>query len=84
MATVKTAISVPRQVLAAMEDLAHQRDMSRSALFTEAARAFLARNRNLEVHEALNAAYADDPSEGERELQEHAKRYVARKVIEQW
>ena len=84
MATVKTAISVPRQVLAAMDDLAHQRDTSRSALFTEAARAFLARNRNLEVHEALNAAYADGSSEEEREFQEQAKRYAARKVIEQW
>ncbi len=84
MATVKTAISVPEWLLRAMDELAGEEHISRSAAFAQAAEALVARRRNQCMLEQLDAVYADAPPREDRLLREQSKRYAARKVIEEW
>ncbi|HVS02959.1 MAG TPA: hypothetical protein VMT16_09330 [Thermoanaerobaculia bacterium] len=55
---MKTAISLPDEVFAAAEELASELGVSRSQLYARAVAAFVARHRQSEVTERLDAVYA--------------------------
>ncbi len=65
MPSVKTAISVEKPIFEKMDDLAKELNVSRSRLFTIAAREFIERHRNAEAFKALNEAYDDLPEDFE-------------------
>lgn len=59
---MKTAISIPDNIFKTAERFARERQLSRSALFTEAVAEFLAHHRHKGVTEELNRVYADQDS----------------------
>ena len=61
MANIKTAISMEKPLFEEMESLAEELDVSRSHVFTLAAREFIQRHKNQRLLDALNAAYDDLP-----------------------
>ncbi len=66
---MKTAISIPDMLFAAVERLARQLGISRSELFARAMKAFLAKNNQVGVTEKLNAVYGNEESELDPTLQ---------------
>jgi len=56
---MKTAVSIPDEVFAGAERLAHQTKRSRSRIFSDALREYLARHSPEEVTEAVNRACSD-------------------------
>jgi metal-responsive CopG/Arc/MetJ family transcriptional regulator len=59
---MKTAISVPDEVFARVDEHARRRGLSRSAVFTAAASEYLRRHRAEDVTRQLNAVYAKEDS----------------------
>lgn len=59
---MKTAISIPDNIFKTAERFARERQLSRSALFTEAVAEFLAHHRHEGVTEELNRVYAEQDS----------------------
>jgi metal-responsive CopG/Arc/MetJ family transcriptional regulator len=59
---MKTAVSIPDDVFEGAERLAHRTNKSRSQLFSEAVREYIARHAPEEVTEAMDRVCADvDP-----------------------
>ena len=61
MANIKTAISIEKPLFEEVEALAQKMKVSRSHLFTLAARAFIHNHKSRKLLEAINAAYSDLP-----------------------
>jgi len=59
---MKTAISIPDNIFKTAERFARERQLSRSALFSEAVAEFLAHHRHEGVTEKLNRVYAEQDS----------------------
>ena len=59
MPTVKTAISIDKPIFDQMNHLAKNLNVSRSRLFTIAAREFIERHNNIELLKLINEAYED-------------------------
>ena len=59
---MKTAISVPDDVFARVDQLARRRRMSRSAVFSAAAAEYVEHHRGEDVTGKLNAVYATEDS----------------------
>ena len=59
--TVKTAISIEQPVFEEMDAIAKDLKVSRSRLFSVAAREFIQRRRKAEILDRINAAYEDQP-----------------------
>ena len=59
---MKTAISVPDEVFARVEQFARRRKMSRSAVFTAAAEEYVRKHRGEDVTRRLNEVYAKEDS----------------------
>jgi predicted DNA-binding ribbon-helix-helix protein len=83
MPSVKTAISVDRDLFEAMEDLAKRRKVSRSRLFAEAARELVKKDRNQRLLEQINATCGDGPDEEERIFLEMSRRRIL-EATEPW
>ena len=64
MPNVKTAISIEKPIFEQMNIIAKNLKVSRSRLFTMAARDFIQRHNNIELLKLINEAY-DDSSESE-------------------
>jgi metal-responsive CopG/Arc/MetJ family transcriptional regulator len=73
MATIKTAISIEKPLFEEVEALAQKMKVSRSHLFTLAARAFIQNHKSRKLLEAINAAYSDLPDIEEEELRTQMK-----------
>lgn len=61
MPNIKTAISVEKPIFEKMDILAKNLKISRSRLFTMAAKEFIERHKNMELLKSLNDAYDDLP-----------------------
>ena len=61
MTNVKTAISIEKPVFDQMDNLAKNLKVSRSRLYSMAAREFLQRHNNLELLKLINEANEDLP-----------------------
>lgn len=64
MPNIKTAISIEKPLFEKMDVLAKNLKVSRSFLFSQAAKKFIQRHQNKDLLEQLNKAY-DDQSESE-------------------
>ena len=60
---MKTAISLPDSLLHAADDLAKRTGMSRSELFRKAVTDYIEAHKHDRVREALDAVYAEQPSQ---------------------
>ena len=61
MTAVKTAISLPEDIFAQVEEIAERESRTRSAVITEAIAAFLSKREGDELTRKFNEAYADEP-----------------------
>jgi ribosome assembly protein YihI (activator of Der GTPase) len=61
MASIKTSISLPEPVFAAIEARAEQQNVSRSAVVLEAVRRYLKQLEDDDVTRRLNEAYGGEP-----------------------
>ena len=59
---MKTAISIPDDVFKSADSLAKEIGVSRSELYAIAVAEYLAKHRDRDVTERLDAVYADEPS----------------------
>lgn len=73
MATVKTAISLPRDLFERAEALAHKMRVSQSRLFALAVEAFIQNHENQQLLNELNAAYGDAPDATEQMILERTR-----------
>ena len=84
MANIKTAISIEKPLFEEVEALAQKMKVSRSHLFTLAARAFIHNHKSRKLLEAINAAYSDLPDIEEKELRAQMKSGHHRMVKDRW
>jgi metal-responsive CopG/Arc/MetJ family transcriptional regulator len=84
MANIKTAISIEKPLFDEIEALSEELRVSRSSLFTLAAREFIQRHKSLKLMEAINAAYKDSPAINEEKLRAQMKSKQRRLVKDQW
>ena len=68
MPNTKTAISIEKSLFQELEALAQEMEISRSYLFTLAAREFINRYKSRKLLDDLNAAYDDLPDSTEKNL----------------
>jgi metal-responsive CopG/Arc/MetJ family transcriptional regulator len=84
MANIKTAISIEKPLFDEVEELAEELEVSRSHLFTLAAREFIQRHKNQKLLDAINAACKDSPDINEEKLRVQMKSKQRRLVKDQW
>ncbi len=84
MANIKTAISIEKPLFEEIEALAEEMAVSRSHLFTLAARDFVQRHQSQKLLEALNATYDDLPDLVEERVRTPMKSNHRRLVKDQW
>ncbi len=75
---MKTAISVPDDVFADAEDLAQRLKKSRSQLYSEAVREYVARHDPQKVTEALDQLFADEDLASDGFVRAAARRALRR------
>ena len=83
-ASVKTAISVNRDIFRQSERLARRLRVTRSRLYAMAMQEFLRRHENDELLARINAAYADGPDPEEKKWLDSALLQAARLAKGQW
>lgn len=81
METIKTAISIDKSLFKQADALAKKMDISRSRLFVIALEDYMRQLENQEILEKINAVYANEPDEEEKELL-RKMRLSYRKLIE--
>ncbi len=84
MASKKTAISIEGPVFEEIEALAKEMEVSRSFLFTLAAKEFIQRHKSQKLLEAINKAYDDTTDLAEEKLRSQMKSRHRRLVKDQW
>lgn len=84
MAHIKTAISIEKPLFEEVEALAKEMDVSRSYLFTLAARDFIEHRKSQKLLDSINAAYDDLPDTEEEKLRAQMKSKHRRLVKKQW
>ena len=81
MSTIKTAISIDRNLFEQIEVLSKELNVSRSKVFAAAIEEFLERYENEKIFHALNSVYDDKSDDEELKLQENYRKYH-KKLIE--
>lgn len=61
MPNIKTAISIEKPIFEKMDMIAKELNVSRSFIFSQAAKEFIQRYQNNELLEQINKAYDDQP-----------------------
>jgi metal-responsive CopG/Arc/MetJ family transcriptional regulator len=84
MATKKTAISIEKPLFEEIDSLAEEMEVSRSYLFTMAAREFIERHKSQKLLDAINAAHDDSTDLEEERLRAEMKPKQRRIVKDQW
>ena len=82
--TSKTAISLDAELLKKMEYLANKHNLSRSAVFAEAAHEYIVRHENQILFDALNDTYSQKPDKEEQKLSRRRKQGHRRLVEGEW
>ena len=81
----KTAISLPRELLAKTDSLAKADQTTRSAIVVQALTEFIQHRENQKLLAALDTAYEEESlTEEETELLKAGMSYVAKNVVEEW
>jgi metal-responsive CopG/Arc/MetJ family transcriptional regulator len=84
MPNKKTAISIEQPLFEEVEALAKELDVSRSFLFTLAARNFVQDYKNKKLLDAINSAHKKSPDLSEKILMTRMKSKHRRLVKERW
>jgi metal-responsive CopG/Arc/MetJ family transcriptional regulator len=84
MATVKTAVSIDRELFNKAEKLAKKVHMSRSRLYAQAVEYLITKNDNVDVVRELNRAYADSPDDDEKRIMAAASKRMAEANRDKW
>lgn len=84
MANIKTAISIEKPLFEEVGTLAEEMDISRSYLFSLAAREFIQRHKNQKLLDAINVAYGDQPDETEEKVRIQMRSKHRGLVKDQW
>lgn len=82
MPNIKTAISIEKPIFEKMDILAKNLKVSRSFIFSQAAKEFIQRHQNNDLLEQINKAY-DDQSESESLISKMRSKHHEL-VKEQW
>ena len=82
MPNVRTAISIEKPIFDQMDALSKKMNLSRSRVFSLAAREFIKRCENTEILDALNDTY-DDPLQPDNGVERMRPRHHA-VVKDQW
>ncbi|KAB2829490.1 MAG: ribbon-helix-helix protein, CopG family [Candidatus Dadabacteria bacterium] len=80
---MKTAISIPDDLLKEAEEIAKEQNFSRSALFTIALREYLERIKSQRILYALNKAYSELEPQEEIALRQRGKKHYATKILKE-
>ena len=75
---MKTAISLPDELFAAVDALARKLGLPRSRLIAQALAEYVAKHRSSRVTERLNAVYASGEATVDEELRKAQRRAVRR------
>jgi len=75
---MKTAISLPDALFAAVDALARKRGIPRSRLVAEALAEYVARHRHSRVTEQLDAVYGAEPATVEKAVARAQRRVIKR------
>jgi len=84
MSSIKTAISMDKELFQQVDELAKELEVSRSYFFVLAARDFLKRHRSKQLLAAIDDAYDDTPTEEEHELLDEMRDKHYKTVVGQW
>ncbi|MDL1910796.1 hypothetical protein FBQ81_08905 [Chloroflexi bacterium CFX6] len=84
MESIKTAISIDKSLFKQANALARKLKVSRSRLFVIALEDYIRQQENREILEGINAVYADEPDEAEKELRRRMRKSHRRLVEGQW
>ncbi len=84
MTVVKTAISLPEQLFAQVEEAARAREMSRSEFIARALAAYFAEEHLQEMRAALNAVYGVEQPWTDDERLAWRRRQRAARADEEW
>ncbi len=81
----KTAISLPKELLAKTDALAKADQTTRSAIVVKALTEFIQYRENNELLAALNATYEEEPlTQEEAAVLKAGMSYIAKNVVEEW
>ena len=81
---IKTAISLEKALFEEVEALAQEMEVSRSHVFSLAARQFIEHHRSQEMLEEINAAHNDLPDPAEETHQKQMRAKHREMVKDQW
>ncbi|RQD65365.1 CopG family transcriptional regulator [Desulfonatronovibrio magnus] len=84
MKSVKTAISIEKPLFEQINSLADEMNMSRSRIFSLAAKEFIQRHKNKDLLDAINSAYDDVTDEKEASLKTAMRSRHSNMVQDQW
>ena len=84
MQNIKTAISIDKSLFTQANALARSMKISRSRLFVVALEDYMRQQENRKLLEEVNAVYADEPSDEEKELLRRMRKSYRRLVEGQW
>lgn len=84
MESIKTAISIDKNLFAQANALARKLKVSRSRLFVLALEDFIQEQENRDLLEKINAVYSDEPDETEKILRRKSRKSHRRLVEGQW
>ena len=82
--SVKTAISLKKQLFLEVDRIAREQKLPRSQVFVQALEAFVARYHNQALLERLNEAYASQPEAAEPKRMKAARKTHRRIVEGEW
>ena len=81
----KTAISLPKELLAKTDALAKVDQTTRSAIVVQALTAFIQNRENQELLAALDTAYEEEPlTQEETAALKAGISYAAEKIVDEW
>jgi hypothetical protein len=85
MSTIKTAISIDKDIYDDVIHLTRELHISKSQFFSQAAQYMIDRKKNLNLLREINAAYGTSGEiEEEKSHKRAAKRYRLKRHIERW
>ncbi len=84
MESIKTAISIDKELFAQANALARKLKVSRSRLFVIALEDFIREQENRELLEKINAVYENEPDESEKILRRKSRKSHRHLIEGQW
>lgn len=84
MSTIKTAISIDKELYKEVEKISKETHLSRSQIFSQAVEYVIKQKENLILFEKLNEVYGPKPTSKEKKQQKGAQKKFSRLVKGTW